>query len=743
MKHWSRRFVRSRRDRYRIYRSTSGLCARCLVELGNHWEVDHINRWVDGGDSRWSNLQPLCRRCHTLKTTEENTMGGPLRLANWGTQEEGDGPLRRGHKEGCLVACERFSRGEKFTSVILPTRYGKSHLARFITLAGAFGIETPTGTVQPFASGALFLTHRGFLSRQIIEAEKWRQFAKLFQIQNMPTVTACEINRSPARPQNICENGEVFAVSTIPMLSNNIDVFVDWVGIKAKIGRPPIIFADEAQFFGDGDDKKWGPALIELAQAGAFIMPMTATPMRADGSTIPGFKKLGAITSSEQYATYEAIGAVHPELGVVFDTEGNPIIWSKKQTFDKHVETAELDAHVRVERQEAWFHKYLCRLQRIRIQIRMSNGDLLQDLSPTRQRQQLGKVIRDAVVVEEFLRCAEEQLKEIRAKVLASAGVIVFVDATRDGDSHERMVERMIKKLKRVPIVATQESGNAQAQIDRFIAGEGDYLIVKNSAGAGLDCERLKVGVDLSSVRQFASCEQRWNRVGTPTNGKGGRITVATMITPADCFSDEIFDAIYTKQGGECKESLSTLMQTEYVQSKPLDERSRTPLFVDGVEGHDYKDTGGMTAVGSEIHRGKALVEIMAQSAGFNLGNITIPEGAQLATILRVSDEALGLKEEEADPGEDFFETSTKIGQLRADNARMAKRLAMTRAGTVDSDSMRSTWKDAYAMANQLIGARPGSRHFITSQLYRETNDIQVVDAVNCAINRLWQGVAA
>lgn len=669
-------------------------------------------------------------------------MNGPLRLANWGTQEEGDGPLRRGHKEGCLKACERFSLGERFTSVILPTRYGKSHLARFITLAGAFGIETPAGIIKPFACGSLFLTHRGFLSRQIIEADKWKQFAKLFQIENMPMVTACEIKSAPARPQNICENGEIFAVTTISMLSNNIDVFVDWAGTKSKIGKPPIIFADEAQFFGDGDDKKWGPALIELAQAGAFIMPMTATPMRADGSTIPGFEKLGAISSSTEYATYEEIGAVHPELGVVFDTEGNPIRWTKKSTFSKQSETAELHAHVKVERQEAWFHKYLCRLQRIRIQVRMTNGDLLQDLSPSRQRSQLGKVIRDPVVVEEFLLCAEEQLKEIRSKVLANAGAIVFVDSTRDGDSHERMVERMVKKLKRIAIVATQESGNAQAQIDRFIAGEGDYLIVKNSAGAGLDCERLKVGIDLSSVRQFAACEQRWNRVGTPTDGKGGRITVATVITPADSFSDEIFDAIYTRQGGECKEFVSTLIQTEFIQKGP-DKPKPAPIFVDGVEGHDYKDTGGMTAVGSEIQRGKALVEIMSQSSGFNLGNITIPEGANLANILRVPDEAIGLAEEDLGPGEDFFETGTSIGKLRAETAKIAKDLAFDRAGAVDGDSMRSVWKEIYTTANRLIGANRGSRHYITGRIYRETNDLQVVDAVNCAVKRMRNGVAA
>lgn len=737
----SRRFISSRKDRYRIYRSTNGLCARCLSALGSHWEIDHIVRWADGGDSSWGNLQPLCKSCHTFKTREENQMNGPIRLASWGTAEEGDGPLRRGHKAGCLAACERFSRGERFTSVILPTRYGKSHLARFVTLSGVFGIETPSGTIPAYASSAIFLTHRGFLSRQIIDPVKWKDFSRLFQIQNMPTITACEISRSPARPQNICENGEVFAVCTIPMLSNNIDVFTDWVSLRCRTSRPPIIFADEAQFFGDGDDKKWGPALLALAQAGAFIMPMTATPMRADGSVIPGFEQLGAITNNEIRNKYEDIGAVHPELGVVLDEDGEPIIWTKRSVYSSTTKTAELDAHVTIQRQEAWFHGYLCRLQRIRVQIAMTNGQLLSELSPSRQRDQIGKVVRDTLVVRDFLNRSEEQLKEVRSKVLSDAGVIVFVDSTRDGDSHEKLVEREIKKLKRVPIVATQEAGNAQAQIERFVNGEGDYLIVKNSAGAGLDCERIKIVVDLSSVRQLASCEQRWNRAGTPTNGKIGKITVATLITPADMYSDQIFEDIYTKQGGECRETLDELLMTEYA---PKGEKDRTvnPLFVDRIDSHDYRDTGGLVAEGDQISRGRALVEIMSKTAGFNLGNITIPEGAQLASVLKVSDEALGLVEVDIDTGDDFFETSTKIGRLRSDNGRLAKQLAVAKTGQIDADSMKAAWKDIYSTANRLIGASSGSRHFITSQVYRETNDLQIVDAVNCAIKQLLSGAA-
>ena len=306
------------------------------------------------------------------------------------------------------------------------------------------------------------------------------------------------------------------------MLSNNLDVFTDWTETKARVGKPPIVFADEAQFFGDGDDKKWGPALLALA--GLRIMPMTATPLRADGEMIPGFKKLGAITNNDVYAQYKDIGAVHPEMGVMTDSNGEPIIWNEVKTLSRTTQTAELDAHVKVERQEAWFNKYLCRLQRIAVPIQMTTGQMLHELPDNQQRKQIGKVIRDDLVITEFIDIAEEQLRVVRNKVLSDAGVIVFVDSTRDGDNHANRVAKEIRKRRRSAIVAIQETG-CQDQIDRFVGnptkgipGEGDYLIVKNSAGAGLDCERIKIVVDLSSVRQFASCEQRWNRAGTPTN---------------------------------------------------------------------------------------------------------------------------------------------------------------------------------------------------------------------------------
>lgn len=663
-------------------------------------------------------------------------MNGPLRLKSWGTQENGDGPLRRGHRDGCLTACERFSEGKQFTSVILPTRYGKSHLARFITVAGCFGIETPHGVIPPFASCGLFLTHRGFLSRQIIDGKKWKEFYRLFQIENPPTVMASQIARSPDRPQNICPNGEQFAVATIPMISNNIEVFADWAQWKAQHGKPPIVFADEAQFFGDGDDKKWGPALLRLAEAGAYVMPMTATPMRADGELIPGFKRLGAISSDQQIRKFEDAGFFHPELGVCLDDKGEPIQWTKVETYARSLTSAQLDAHVTVQRQEAWFHKYLCRLQRIRVKVRMSDGNLLEELSRSKQRQMLGKVVRDKDVMGELFRHAEESLTELRQKVLRDAGVIVFVDATREGDNHGRQVERMVRGLKRTPILATMDGdGEIQDAIDRFVQGEGDYLIVKNSAGAGLDAARIKVVVDLSSVRQFASCEQRWNRAGTPTNGlHGSRITVATLITPDDVFSDEIFEDIYTKQGGECRETTDELLETVYKPKKPGPDLF-DPLFVEGVDSHDMRDTSGLTAEAEEIGDAKLFIEIAGKASGFNLGNITVPEGAN---FLRMWSQA---KESKDDPGDDhlggFEETTTKVGKARAFNHKAACELARIVHGGISEDTMRLAWTSIYVEANRILATRPGDKHYITSKIYRTTTDMQVLDVVRIAIEHL------
>ena len=72
----------------------------------------------------------------------------------------------------------------------------------------------------------------------------------------------------------------------------------------------------------------------------------------------------------------------------------------------------------------------------------------------------------------------------------------------------------------------------------------------------------------------------------------------------------------------------------------------------------------------------------------------------------------------------------------------MSKQLAQTKYGVIDGESMKRVWGEAYEVANQIIGARPGDRHFIKRGTYKGTNDIQVIDAVASALRRMFQEVS-
>ena len=329
------RFVRDKRERSILKQRFNGCCACCQRKLIGQWDVDHIKPWSQGGSSHIENLQPLCSQCHTYKTTLENLMATPITLKNWGTKETCTGPLRRGHRDGLMTAIQRFGQynatGDKkfqYTSVVLPTRYGKSHLARFLTLCGVNGYVAPDGNeVPPTISSAVFLTHRTFLSNQILDQAKWGGFADMFGIKNFQGIRAAEVNTQRMnswRDINPITNQRPtnqFLVSTIQGLSKNIHPWIDWVeGVKRMGMLPPLFIADEAQFFGEDEDKCWGPALTELSDAGGLILPMTATPIRADGDHIPGFLQ-GAMEVEES----ERSGLVDRDLagtGGRFVTKG-------------------------------------------------------------------------------------------------------------------------------------------------------------------------------------------------------------------------------------------------------------------------------------------------------------------------------------------------------------------------------------------------------------------------------------
>jgi hypothetical protein len=86
---------------------------------------------------------------------------------------------------------------------------------------------------------------------------------------------------------------------------------------------------------------------------------------------------------------------------------------------------------------------------------------------------------------------------------------------------------------------------------DDHSAGHGDILIVKQMGGVGLDCARLKVMLDLSSVRTVSSVVQRLTRIATPFEG----INIGHVITAEDPLMRIIWERFVVSEGGELTES--------------------------------------------------------------------------------------------------------------------------------------------------------------------------------------------
>ncbi len=65
----------------RIVQRYQGCCAGCQRKLmmGEPWQLDHLNPLEDGGVNAEGNLQPLCKPCHTSKTSTEATERAKVR----------------------------------------------------------------------------------------------------------------------------------------------------------------------------------------------------------------------------------------------------------------------------------------------------------------------------------------------------------------------------------------------------------------------------------------------------------------------------------------------------------------------------------------------------------------------------------------------------------------------------------------------------------------------------------------
>ena len=441
---------------------------------------------------------------------------------------------------------------ESHTAIVLPTRYGKTD---FMVLTGLYLMR------QGAVSGVLIMTPNQVLRNQAVDTDKLKASLSRYEV----IVERIQQNGSKRRgidPFNINDSARIERfidhaplAATTSMVMQNLSVFQHWIELlRSRYGVPPVVFVDEAHTA--SNQTAWGKTIQELSKAGAYIVLCTATPYRSDGMPIPGF---------EVTTTYEEDLTKREQLGAhIYQVQGRRAV---------HV----LTAHHTTTFQEAWQESVLCGISRETLDVNLREHSLdgyteewLSELPPREARRALASAVRSEVVIRDGVSKLVRNLRTRQKDAPETAG-IVFVgnddgrDTATDGDDVEanryaNMVAKAIREecdaspgqRRMKAVIATASVGDAAAVIESFSRGDGDILIVKMMASAGLDIARLKVALDLSTVRTAGSFVQRSMRICTRWERDGkGAIMKALYIAPDDCIGRELYQRLIHDLGGD------------------------------------------------------------------------------------------------------------------------------------------------------------------------------------------------
>lgn len=493
--------------------------------------------------------------------------------------EMDSGALRRGQRGAMEVIVGRFRRRENNTAIVLPTRYGKSDLARVTSLRLWNDGEM---------SCALALSPNEILREQLADSNRWNEALLRYRIKPKSDPCIAVLPRVKVRPNS---NGEMFLSATIQLVQANLDIFAQWVEYESRrTGLPPLVWCDEAH--AQSDTNAWGSVPQTLAEAGAHVVLMTATPERSDGQRIPGF----------EFETIEV-----EDVQVVSHRAGSRPELVRVDLFEGVKTTVRLRAHYEVTFGEAFAENALCKISRtpFDVDLRTVRDDFeehvsLSELSPTRARSELGSVVRHPLVITEGVARVIAELRRYQ-RLVPEAGVFVYCgnDTEKDDPAVNKHAQRILADFRRQAPdldgrIVTSATGTAKEDMQRFASGRGDVAIVKQMASVGLDIGRLVIGLDLSPTRTYAALVQRMMRPATPY----GPLLVCTWITPDDVVSKAVFERVVSDQGGEAETSDLTLVRSyEKERTEPPIE-ART-LFVDGTDVADFSDSHGSQAEGA------------------------------------------------------------------------------------------------------------------------------------------------
>ncbi len=494
---------------------------------------------------------------------------------------------RDGVKRAVRTAVARYISGDHFTSGLIATRYGKSDWARLTTLFLVWTDLAPVGIViEPSVK----------LRDQIIDRRKVDAMIARYGITR--NIRARVVNRftMPLNP-----NGEELLSITVQLAMNCLNELCLWVEhVLRTTGKRPVFFFDEGH--SETYENDWGKVATELERAGAYVVVMTATAIRHDKKIPVGFR--AELVETKTGKEYHVSAGSSPEMVLV-------------KKYDFKADLYELTADVTVTFEQAYDEDALCKIDWTPVDIELQRiagleaepeQRLLSTLGDaTEIRYVLARAVRDQYVMQRLLIQFVRTLDNTRERD-RYAGGIVFTASDEAGasgsDKQAKAAERILKRIApqyRVVIATTSDGSEGNDDLKRFEQGDGDIVIVKQLGGLGWDCERLKVGVDLSPERAFGRLVQRMMRIATLYSD----FKVAVWITLADRIGQDIFDTFVAMSGGK-GEARSLTFEKEYQVPRKEDER---PLYViDDTTAAAWADTDGRTAEVSEHPRVAAFL---------------------------------------------------------------------------------------------------------------------------------------
>jgi superfamily II DNA or RNA helicase len=443
--------------------------------------------------------------------------------------------LRKGQREAIEALFKKYEiLNERPFLMELPTRYGKTTVIRLIAAEAMsrgitrhfFCLNTATVLRDNVAGLSENKTINGRLVRK---KGKWVTDFERFDVNSLLKSSIIK-----AAPDINARFGDAtfYSVNIQVMIhqKKDFDTFVDSL---CCYNKPPMVFVDECQFYGEGND--WGSVIAMFRRHHCPIIMLSGTPFRADKKEIFGIKARVIREEERTQNKFRESGRTDTVI---------------KDTFFQILNEQYIESDYRYSFKEAYNEGAICALARHAYDVELTRFGitevkLLSEASESVTRKVLHDVLRDEEVINRMVDGFVTDIERMRAHPITKSKLqgIVFVGSKMMTDAVDTQqlakVNAAIKKARpswSVAIATSHEDESSNADsvqtIKDFCDGNFDVLIVKEMGGVGIDAPFCKVALDLSPTRTLASIVQRWTRAATI-----GEWKIYRLLTVHDCFS--------------------------------------------------------------------------------------------------------------------------------------------------------------------------------------------------------------